>query len=176
MTLSSEMTRISTAFGAAHVVRSGEIAKIAPALRRQLDEGNASLRRASAKLTASIESDLKEISRQVSSTRSAALAMAKRYASERQIAAKGLRTKLENQRNALGLQVGKSMGALNQDRTGAAQIWRQYTRGRNKQVSPAAPVNTKPFTAPSASVSTPASTFATTPAVGGTIGAATLKK
>jgi len=113
-------------------------------LKRQLAEGGASLRRSSAALTASIERDLKEISRQVASTRSTASALTKRFAMERQTSAKALRTKLEQQRAALDALVGKSMKDLKQDRTGAGQIWRQYMRNRNKPVTKGSSVPSSP--------------------------------
>ncbi|MDP2740014.1 MAG: hypothetical protein Q8O82_15240 [Pseudorhodobacter sp.] len=161
MTLTAEMSRITRAMGESYTRRSHEIDEMQHALERQIKEGRASAKRASSTLHDSIEHDLKNISRHVAATRSAASGLIRRYKAGRQASTKVLKARLEVDRAALTAMVKKVMQGLEQDRVGAGRVFRDYAASRQPKVKQSAAVFTRaPVVSPAAEAGKTASVSA----------------
>jgi len=172
MTLTTEMSRITLAMGNSLKQRTHEIDEMKHVLQRQISDGRASAQLATSKLNDSILRDLKNISRNVSATRSSASGLIKRYKAARQASTKLLKAKLASDRTGLTAMMEKVMQGLKLDRVGAGRVFRDYAASRQSKVKPSATIFTRaPVISPAVEAGKTVSVSAqvvTTPAMGST--------
>jgi len=117
MTLTTEMSRITSEFEAAQGERLATIAKIAPAVRRDSRRNKASLARTMTAHRAATKSTLRDIFGMAAFTRGAADEMIERFAEEREDCTIDLRKQLDCYVAELRETVGEELDQLTAART-----------------------------------------------------------
>ncbi len=112
MSLTSEMSRITTGFEAAQGKRLAAIAKIGPSVTREKHRNKASLKRTMAAHRAATKSSLRDIFGTAAFTRSIAVELVERFGNEREESTSDLRNQLDSYVADLRETVGEELAHL----------------------------------------------------------------
>jgi hypothetical protein len=130
MTLTAEMLRISSSFGDSKSKRSTEINKMRESLARQIVDGREAVLRMSSELHKAIQSDLKNISKNVAKNKKETWSLLHGYKTGRKSNAVELKARLEIDRTRLATLVEEVLLGFEKDRTTARSIIRKSAASR----------------------------------------------
>ncbi len=134
MTLTSEMSRITTEFEAAQGARLAAIAKIGSSVKRESHKNKVTLARTMAAHRAAVKSNLRDIFGTAAFTRGAAEEMIERFKNEREECASALRNQLDSYVADLRETVGKELAHLASARVKMARREENVRRAQMKDL------------------------------------------